>query len=116
MNTKHCCEMMEEKLNYKCPDHEDAFECPDILIKYEAMFDEYGIIIHDGGTSVIGINFCPWCGAKLPESKRNLWFEELEKLGYKDPWDQNIPEKFKTDAWYRTAEFVKNIPRFIQAT
>ncbi|WP_372497657.1 DUF6980 family protein [Priestia megaterium] len=22
-------------------------------------------MIHDGGSSIIGISFCPWCGAKL---------------------------------------------------
>ena len=25
-----------------------------------------GIIIHDGGQSFIKINYCPWCGRKLP--------------------------------------------------
>ncbi len=25
----------------------------------------YGIPIHDGGTSVIEISHCPWCGSKL---------------------------------------------------
>ncbi|WP_438362001.1 DUF6980 family protein [Niallia circulans] len=33
------------------------------------LFDEkdhdYGLIIHDGGTSSIGIEFCLWCGLKL---------------------------------------------------
>ncbi|WP_412762571.1 DUF6980 family protein [Priestia aryabhattai] len=26
---------------------------------------EYGLIIHDGGSSIIGISFCLWCGKKL---------------------------------------------------
>ncbi|MEO5645497.1 MAG: hypothetical protein ABIQ40_01565 [Bacteroidia bacterium] len=25
----------------------------------------FGIPIHDGGTSMVVINFCPWCGIKL---------------------------------------------------
>jgi hypothetical protein len=25
----------------------------------------YGIPIHDGGSSVVKINYCPWCGSKL---------------------------------------------------
>ncbi len=101
MGKKHCCDVMEEQINYKCPVHTDAFDCPHNLINYTPIFDEYGIIIHDGGTSVMVINFCPWCGSKLPGSKRDRWFEELEKLGFTDPFDQDIPEKFKTDEWYR---------------
>ena len=31
----------------------------------------YGLIIHDGGTSAVTIQFCPWCGSKLPASKRD---------------------------------------------
>ena len=27
----------------------------------------FGIPIHDGGSSVIKINFCPWCGTKLSD-------------------------------------------------
>ncbi|MGI8350302.1 DUF6980 family protein [Niallia circulans] len=26
---------------------------------------DYGLIIHDGGTSSIGIEFSPWCRSKL---------------------------------------------------
>lgn len=25
----------------------------------------FGIPIHDGGSSIVKINFCPWCGTKL---------------------------------------------------
>ncbi len=109
MSKKLCCDMMEDQISHKCPDHENPFDCPDNLISYTAMFDEYGIIIHDGGTSVIGINFCPWCGSKLPESKRDRWFEELEKLGFTDLFIQDIPEKFKTDEWYRATNRGKHI-------
>lgn len=38
------------------------------MISYNERLFEYGIIVHDGGGSVIGIRFCPWCGKKLPES------------------------------------------------
>lgn len=29
---------------------------------------EFGLPIHDGGTSFIKINYCPWCGHKLNKS------------------------------------------------
>ena len=97
----YCCEQMRSRANHKCEHHADAFECPDHLIKYSEKFDEYGVIIHDGGTSSITIEFCPWCGSKLPESKRDQWFDELEKLGYDEPFEQEIPEKYKSSEWYR---------------
>jgi hypothetical protein len=100
MTKKHCCETMTDKANYVCKQHKDPFDCPDNLIFYSAKFDEYGIIIHDGGSSFIEISFCPWCGTKLPMSKRDLWFDTLEELGYDDPFDQDIPEEFRSDKWY----------------
>ena len=80
----------------------DPLECPDVLIQYSPKFDEYGLVVHDGGGSSIAISFCPWCGSKLPESKRDRWFSELEALGFDEPLlDQEIPERYKGDGWYR---------------
>ena len=30
----------------------------------------YGIPIHDGGSSIIEIDYCPWCGKKLNKASR----------------------------------------------
>lgn len=62
---KHCCEMMSDNINLKCNQHDNQFDCPDSLIYYSPKADEYGIIIHDGGSSFITITYCPWCGEKL---------------------------------------------------
>ncbi|WP_394354718.1 DUF6980 family protein [Aquipseudomonas alcaligenes] len=97
----HCCGQMKSQVNHRCDLHTGVFECPDHLIKYSDKFNEYGIVIHDGGTSSITIKFCPWCGSRLPESKRDQWFDELEKLGYENPSEQEIPEKYKSGEWYR---------------
>ncbi|WMB71375.1 hypothetical protein RA178_13105 [Shewanella oncorhynchi] len=97
---KHCCQEMEEKLTFTCKVHRDEFECPDSIIRYTPKFDEYGLIIHDGGSSSILINYCPWCGVKLPESKRDLWFDTLEQLGFDSPTEQEIPSEFKGSLWY----------------
>lgn len=97
----HCCQGMEQKANYKCIEHSNPFDCPDNLIYYNEQFNEYGLIIHDGGNSSLHIDYCPWCGRKLPDSKRDLWFDMLEQLGYDDPFEQDIPRQFKTDEWYR---------------
>jgi hypothetical protein len=98
---QHCCEQMEERINYRCSQHPNPFDCPDNLISYLPKFDEYGLIVHGGGSSSIFINHCPWCGEKLPESKRDLWFERLEALGYDNPSEQDIPNEFLTDEWYK---------------
>jgi hypothetical protein len=92
---------MTRRANNKCEEHSNPFDCPDNLIYYNERFDEYGLIIHDGGNSSLQIDYCPWCGTKLPSSKRDLWFDTLEKLGFDDPFEQDIPKKFNTEEWYR---------------
>lgn len=99
---KHCCENMKENIEFKCSVHDNAFDCPDCLISYNDKWDQYGVIIHDGGKSSILINYCPWCGKKLPESKRDLWFDKLEALGYENPFLEEIPEIFETGQWYES--------------
>jgi hypothetical protein len=68
---KHCCQTMRREVERRCEDHPDRSDCPDCLIAYTPRFREYGIMIHDGGPSVTLIAFCPWCGARLPESLRD---------------------------------------------
>ncbi len=94
---------MTEQIAHSCARHVDPADCPDALVAYSEAYDEYGIRVHDGGSSVVNIRFCPWCGAKLPASRRDEWFEKLEALGVSDPAEQDIPIEFTTDAWYRGA-------------
>ncbi|MEV6028376.1 hypothetical protein [Streptomyces sp. NPDC052036] len=96
--TRHCCAAMTEQVNRRCERHDDAFTCPDALILFTARFQEYGLVVHDGGTASIGIDFCPWCGQRLPESQRDRWFEELESRAI-DPWSDGIPAEFQDDRW-----------------
>lgn len=85
---KFCCDQM--KLNI----------AETQTIQYGEVFDEYGIPCAEDGVSVILIDHCPWCGKKLPESKREEWFDKLEKLGFYDPlFDDDIPEEFKSAQW-----------------
>ena len=63
--TKECCERLADDLAQECKDHPSRFDCPDALI-VKGKFG-YGLIVHDGGSSSIDINFCPWCGSKLSE-------------------------------------------------
>lgn len=61
---KYCCKNMREQLDYKCNRHKTPFNCPDNLVFFQKN-NEYSLIVHDGGSSVLKINYCPWCGAKL---------------------------------------------------
>jgi hypothetical protein len=99
----HCCESMREQVEFTCEQHASRFDCPDALIGYLLVLNEYGLIVHDGGTSAVNIAFCPWCGTKLPESLRERWFTELAALGFDEPLVQDIPERYKSDEWYRAA-------------
>lgn len=89
---------MDRQVNHVCEQHPDQFECPDQAVGYLAKFDEYAIGLDDG--TVLVINYCPWCGRKLPESKRNLWHQQLEDQGI-DPWWEEVPAEYQTDAWWR---------------
>ena len=71
----------------------------DFTILYVSKFDEYGLKIFDRGNSYIHIGFCPWCGTKLPDSKREAWFDEIEKIGI-DPWNDTITKKYQSEKWY----------------
>jgi hypothetical protein len=92
---------MATQVEFECEQHADLSACPDSLIAYDPIFNEYALRIHDGGTSGLMINFCPWCGASLPQSLRDRWFDELGSLGFDNPFAQEIPIQFKSDAWYR---------------
>lgn len=94
----HCCEAMRGQVEHRCDAHADAYDCPDALVVFVARFQEYGLVIHDGGTSSVGITFCPWCGRRLPESQRDRWFEEVEGLGL-DPWEDDVPPGYEDGRW-----------------
>jgi hypothetical protein len=101
--TEHCCQQLRDEVEHRCEEHPDPYECPEHLIRYVPEFDEYGLIVHDGGTSYVEIGFCPWCGTKLPPSQRDRWWSEMERLGI-DPWRETPPPAYRTDAWYRSPE------------
>ena len=66
----YCCEDMRREIERVCDQHPDRFDCPDCLVGYSPRFREYGLLIHDGGSSWMCIRYCPWCGSLLPEPLR----------------------------------------------
>ena len=97
---------MTRQVNWQCT-HGGRHDCPDSLISFSPKFQEYGLIIHDGDPSIpvdgstsggVVISYCPWCGARLPESQRDRWLHEMERRGI-DPWTGDVPAEFQDDRW-----------------
>lgn len=85
------CVHIAFRVTQECKEHGDL--CADIIVRYMPKFDEYFI-------GDYRIQYCPWCGKKLPASKRDLWFDTLEKMGITEVDDKRIPKRFKSGAWY----------------
>lgn len=61
----YCCMQMADSV-YDSLNEKGEIKYDDVDVVMNKWNDgTYGIPIHDGGTSVIVINFCPWCGEKL---------------------------------------------------
>ena len=94
-----CCSDMRNALTNTCEQHAgDAFACGDMLVTYSPTFDEYSLVVHDGGASSVLIKFCPWCGTRLPASRRDAWFDEVDAQGF-DSASDTLPEHFKGATW-----------------
>ncbi|HJX48173.1 MAG TPA: hypothetical protein VJ375_10015 [Gaiellaceae bacterium] len=61
---------MADAVSTECEQHPDRWDCADALVGHWPNYREYGLIVHDGGSSMIVIDYCPFCGARLPESLR----------------------------------------------
>ena len=87
----HCCREMTSRI--------DAAE---LHLSYDCRFREYGIYYRSecGGASIQKFLYCPWCGSQLPDSLRDAWFEELDRLRL-EPEDE-LPTPLRSDAWWRT--------------
>lgn len=87
----HCCHEMTSHI-----------EAAELHLSYDYRFREYGIYYRSesGGASIQKLLYCPWCGSQLPDSLRDAWFEELDRLGL-EPEDE-LPTPLLSDAWWRT--------------
>jgi Domain of unknown function (DUF6980) len=97
--TRHCCRETSAALVFDCEVHTDPFDCPDTANVFHELFGEYGLPIGDGGPSYLLISNCPFCGAKLPGSGRDAWFDVIEADGLDDVVFEDLPERYRTSAW-----------------
>lgn len=71
----------------------------DLPVYYSAKFRNWGIN-YPGDSSIQLIEFCPWCGTKLPNSLTEEWHKRIEAMGLDSEGD-NAPEPMRTDRWWR---------------
>ncbi len=94
----HCCLDMAYAISYPV---ETLHQGRNRVLDWEACLDEYLIPISYDGYKATIINYCPFCGSRLPKSKKDLWYKTLYDMGYDDPGEQSLPEEFYSDKWWR---------------
>jgi hypothetical protein len=100
---QHCCLDMASAIAHPI---ETLHQGPNRVLDWIACWDEYRIPMSYDGYSATPIRHCPWCGHRLPDSKRSLWYERLKSLGYSDPGNEDLPDEFGTDEWWRSGKAV----------
>ncbi|RLD29804.1 MAG: hypothetical protein DRI75_02120 [Bacteroidetes bacterium] len=64
-----CCLTMADNL-FESRDSNGQIKYDNVDVIINKWSDgTYGIPIHDGGTSIIEIKYCPWCGKNLKKKK-----------------------------------------------
>ena len=75
-------------------------EANETALAYHPRYREYSIAYEDS-ESVQLIEFCPFCGAKLPDSLRDEYFDRLDALGI-EPFSDDVPPDMRDDTWWRS--------------
>ena len=92
-NNTFCCESLDFFIKEK--------EYP---ILYSKAYRSFDMRVLDGGSSVIVMKYCPWCGEKFPKELTDTFFSELSKCLNKDAGLDDIddaPKEFQTDEWWK---------------
>lgn len=84
-----------------CADMEEAVKDNEFPIYYSSAYQEFGLKLSCGYEYLI-LEYCNWCGAQLPNSRRDEWFESLEKQGI-DPWENDVPINYLSSSWWEHA-------------
>lgn len=125
MAISYCCEAMH-RWSEPCAAHaHDPINCPDQLIAHLPASRVPGIRIHDGGTSLVVIAFCPWCGTRIhPEdglpgkllagSSISRWATRHAPhfLKTQAMTDQNQTSHVRTLTWSEDGHFYAALPDF----
>jgi hypothetical protein len=101
-------EIEEEQLGYKgphcCLTMDAELESQETVLKYNPWYREYGVKIPKS-IRVMLMDYCMFCGKKLPSSVRRQWFDILkEEYELESPMEEDkkkIPREFWTDEWWK---------------
>jgi hypothetical protein len=101
-------EVEEERRNYKgphcCLTMDAELMREDAVLQYDPRFREYGIEVARS-SGCMPMDYCMFCGTKLPLSLRHHWFDILEKeYGLERPVTgdkKKVPQQFWTDEWWK---------------
>ncbi len=63
--SEYCCLMMANQVYLSYNENGDLENANSDVIINKWKDGTFGIPIHDGGPSIVKINFCPWCGENL---------------------------------------------------
>lgn len=89
----HCCLTMDAELKNK-----------GTILHYSLRFREYGVKIPKS-TGCMLMDYCMFCGKKLPFSVRDEWYDILEKeYGLESPDEEDkkkVPKEFWNDEWWK---------------
>lgn len=94
-----CCKKLYEVINDKYGSLQYSSALREYWVRLIDDYDELGIISNN--TAIQLLSFCPFCGTRLPESLRDQWVNELETLGFDEPFDQDIPNDYTSDSWWK---------------
>ena len=92
---QHCCDEMQMHL-----------KGGEVAVNYRDFIREYSVDLRQK-TSVQTIQFCPWCGRKLPTDLLERWTAELDSLMLYDPFGKdraNVPDEFWSEKWWQMRE------------
>ncbi len=81
-----------------CQDMAYALAEDRLPVCYDPQCREWSVEYADG--SFLTIQFCPWCGTRLPASLRDELLRRLAALGV-DLLEEEVPPELRGDAWWR---------------
>nr|WP_148256803.1 hypothetical protein [Kribbella flavida] len=80
----------------------NAIEVDDIPVFYRPRFRTWVLEQQDGLNTRWRLEYCPWCGVKLPSSLSEEWMTEMNRRGFGPrAQDDDLPADLLDDRWWK---------------
>lgn len=90
-----CCERLEYATNSE-----------ELPVVYNAAFRTWGIEYRSGyGGGKLLLDYCPWCGERLPSRLTDVWFDRMDSMGIDADLSMDnpaIPDEMRDERWWRS--------------